>query len=70
LRVGLGRGVFFRAHRATVRLESRAGSVNEREMRSRCAGDCGLLCWACYAVQNATASLPFRIPLQTLQVQP
>jgi hypothetical protein len=39
-------------------------------MSGRCAGDCGLLCLRCYAVQNATASQPFRIPLQTLQVQP
>jgi hypothetical protein len=39
-------------------------------MSRRCAGDCGLLCLRCYAVQNATASQPFRIPLQTLQVQP
>jgi hypothetical protein len=39
-------------------------------MSGRCAGDCALLCLRCYAVQNAAASQPFRIPLQTLQVQP
>jgi hypothetical protein len=39
-------------------------------MSGRCTGDDGLLCWRCYAVQNATASQPFQNPLQTLQVQP
>jgi hypothetical protein len=39
-------------------------------MSWRCVGDYVLLCLRCYAVQNAAASQPFRIPLQTLQVQP
>jgi len=39
-------------------------------MSGRCAGDGSLLCLRCYSVQNATASQPFRIPVQTLQVQP
>jgi hypothetical protein len=27
-------------------------------MSGRCAGDCALLCFRCYAVQNAAASQP------------